>query len=184
MVPSDLIASGTRAASAWSAETLGGGADELPRALPPLLEEDEPPPQPVSARAVTATAATAAGRNGLLRCTGTPSPDQRTDLALSVSPVVNAATWEKASVWRCHPLRWTGRAGAGGSVGGLVHPVGAVDLTGAGQVVGVDDRVRVALLGEEPLPVSGVLGVEGVAADHRVEVRLTTVGLRPQDAPG
>src|SRR3954447_649314 len=110
MVPSDLIASGTRAASAWSAETLGSGADELPPALPPLLEEDEPPPQPVSARAVTATAATAAGRNGLLRCTGTPSPDQRTDLALSVSPVVNAATWEKASVWRCHPLGWAARA--------------------------------------------------------------------------
>src|SRR4051794_20855249 len=115
MVPSDLIASGTRAASAWSAETLGSGGDELP-ALPPLPEEDEPPPQPVSARAVTATAATAAGRNGLLRCTGTPSPDQRTDLALSASPVVNAATWEKASVWRCHPLRGAAPAGAGGSV--------------------------------------------------------------------
>src|SRR4051794_3485737 len=109
MVPADLIASGTRGASAWSGETLGSGGDELP-ALPPLPEEDEPPPQPVSARAVTATAATAAGRNGLLRCTGTPSPDQRTDLALSVSPVVNAATWEKASVWRCHPPGWAARA--------------------------------------------------------------------------
>src|SRR4051795_96790 len=143
MVPSDLIASGTRAASAWSAETLGSGGGELP-ALPPLPEEGEPapqpvraaapprpeeaepPPQPVSARAVTATAATAAGRNGLLRCTGTPSPDQRTDLALSLFPVASAATWEEASVWRCHPPGWAARAGAGGSVGGLVHAVGAV----------------------------------------------------------
>src|SRR3712207_5669024 len=63
------------------------------------------------------------------------------------------------------------------SVGGLVHPVGAVDPTWAGQVGGVDDRVRVALLGEEALPVGGVLGVEGVAADHGVEVRLPAVGL-------
>ena len=46
-------------------------------------------------------------------------------------------------------------------------------------VVGVDDPVRVALLGEEPLPVGGVLGVEGVARDHRVEVGLPAVGLGP-----
>src|SRR4051795_13197000 len=62
----------------------------------------------------------------------------------------------------------------------LVHPAGAVDLTGTGQIGGVDDRVRVALLGEEALPVGGVLAVEGVAADHRVEVRLPAVGLGPQ----
>src|SRR5687768_4875607 len=66
------------------------------------------------------------------------------------------------------------------SVGGLVHPVGAVDLARAGQVGGVDDRVRVALLGEEALPVGGVLAVEGVAADDGVEVRLPAVGLGPQ----
>src|SRR5207253_11402511 len=57
-----------------------------------------------------------------------------------------------------------------GSVSGFVRPVGAVDLAGPGQVRGVDDRVRVALLGEEALPVRRVLAVEGVAADHRVEV--------------
>src|SRR4051812_4913157 len=50
----------------------------------------------------------------------------------------------------------------------------------AEQVVGVDDRVGVALFGEKPLAVGGVLGVQGVAGDHRVEVRLAAVGLRPQ----
>src|SRR3954467_125810 len=45
MVPSDLIASGPRAASAWSAETLGSGGDELP-ALPPLPGDGQAPPRP------------------------------------------------------------------------------------------------------------------------------------------
>ena len=37
--------------------------------------------------------------------------------------------------------------------------------------LGVDDPVGVALLGEEPLPVLGEVGVDGVARDDRVEVR-------------
>ena len=41
----------------------------------------------------------------------------------------------------------------------------------AEQVVGVPDDISVALLGEEPLPMRGVLGVECVARDHRVEER-------------
>ena len=63
-----------------------------------------------------------------------------------------------------------------------VRPPSQGPLTSAraGQVVGVDDRVRVALLGQEPLPVRGVLRVEGVARDDRVEVRLPPVGLGAQ----
>ena len=48
------------------------------------------------------------------------------------------------------------------------------------EVLRVDDRVGVALLGEEPLPVGGELRVDGVAGDDRVEVRGPAVGLRPQ----
>src|SRR6476660_8924431 len=50
------------------------------------------------------------------------------------------------------------------------------------KIVGVDDRVRVALFGEEPLAVRRVLRVEGVASDDGVEVRLPTVLLRAQHA--
>src|SRR5690348_6300236 len=54
--------------------------------------------------------------------------------------------------------------------------------TGSGgeDVVGVDDRVGVALLGEEALPVRRVFGVDRVAGHHRVEVGLAAVGLRAQ----
>src|SRR5215217_8315792 len=155
--------SGTRPARASSAETLGSGVDVLPPALP-LPESDELPPQPVSARAVLVrvTAATAARRNGLMRRTG--------------------ASFGRSAVRSSSARAACGEDGdvAASSVGGLVHPVGAVDLTGSGQVGGVDDRVRVALLGEEALSVGGVLAVEGVAADHREEVRLAAVGLGPE----
>ena len=51
------------------------------------------------------------------------------------------------------------------------HPrVGSRRASG-GQVLRVEDPVRVALLGQEPLPVLGELGVDGVAGDDRVEVR-------------
>src|SRR5687768_1844629 len=49
-------------------------------------------------------------------------------------------------------------------------------------VVRVDDRVGVALLGQEALAVRGVLLVEGVAADDAVEVGGPAVLLRAQDA--
>src|SRR5664280_609252 len=48
------------------------------------------------------------------------------------------------------------------------------------QVVGVHDPVRVPLLGQEALPVRGVVGVQGVPRDHRIEMRLTPVTLGPQ----
>ena len=51
---------------------------------------------------------------------------------------------------------------------------------GPAQVVGVDDPVRVAVLGQKPLPVRGVIGVQGVSRDDRTEVRLTPVALGPQ----
>ena len=53
----------------------------------------------------------------------------------------------------------------------------ALDSTarsGGGDVVGVDDAVGVALLGEEPLPVLGEVRVDGVAGDDRVEAGGTT----------
>ena len=43
--------------------------------------------------------------------------------------------------------------------------------SGGRDVVGVDDPVGVALLGQEPLPVLGEVGVDGVAGDDRVEAR-------------
>src|SRR6185503_3952806 len=51
-----------------------------------------------------------------------------------------------------------------------------------GEVVGVDDPVCVALLGEEPLAVGGEVGVHRVAGDHRVEVRGAAVTLGPEHA--
>ena len=54
------------------------------------------------------------------------------------------------------------------------------DLAGD-DVVGVDDPVRVALLGEEPLPVRGEVLVDGVAGDDGVEARGVPVCLGPQD---
>ncbi len=43
--------------------------------------------------------------------------------------------------------------------------------------------VGVALLGQEPLPVRGVLGVEGVAGDHRVEDAPAAVGFGRSSRP-
>src|SRR5882757_8123426 len=51
---------------------------------------------------------------------------------------------------------------------------------GPQEVVGVDDGVRVALFGEKALAVGGVLGIEGVATDDGVEMRLPAVVLGPQ----
>src|SRR5690606_23671532 len=51
----------------------------------------------------------------------------------------------------------------------------------ADDVVGVHDGVSVALLGQEPLPVRGVLGVDGVPRHHGVEARLAAVPLGAQD---
>src|ERR1700738_2487028 len=48
---------------------------------------------------------------------------------------------------------------------------------GPEQGVGVADDIPVALPRQEPLPVSGVLGVEGVSRDHRVEERASAAGL-------
>ncbi len=48
------------------------------------------------------------------------------------------------------------------------------------QLVGVDDPVRVALLGQEALAVRREVLVDGVAGDDRVEARLVPVRLRPQ----
>ena len=66
---------------------------------------------------------------------------------------------------------------------GLALPLwswdGMVPDSAREDVVGVDDRVGVALLGQEPLPVGGVLLVDGVAADDGVEVRAASVGLGP-----
>ena len=50
------------------------------------------------------------------------------------------------------------------------------------QVIGVDDPISVALLGKKALPVCGVLGVDGVAGDHRVEPGLAPVALRSQQS--
>ena len=51
------------------------------------------------------------------------------------------------------------------------------------EVLGVDDGVGVALLGQEALPVGGVLLVGGVAGDDRVEVGLAAVLLGAHDPP-
>jgi enoyl-CoA hydratase/carnithine racemase len=48
---------------------------------------------------------------------------------------------------------------------------------GPQKVVGVLDHVAVPLLGEEPLPVRGVLGVQAVTGHHRVEDGAAAVGL-------
>src|SRR5664280_870353 len=50
----------------------------------------------------------------------------------------------------------------------------------AQDLVRVDDRVGVPLLGQEPLPVRGVVLVQGVARDDRVEVCRPAVDLGPQ----
>ena len=50
----------------------------------------------------------------------------------------------------------------------------------AEQVVGVGDVVAVTLLGQEALPVCGVVGVQVVAGDNLVEHRAATVVLGPQ----
>ena len=47
-------------------------------------------------------------------------------------------------------------------------------------VVGVDDGVGITLFGQEPLPVRGIVLVDGVAGHHGVEVRGSSTGLRPE----
>src|SRR5260370_1073279 len=54
---------------------------------------------------------------------------------------------------------------------------GALDLVAGEDVVGVDDAVGVALLGQEALAVGGVVLVEGVAGDDRVEAGTGPGGL-------
>src|SRR4051794_241423 len=49
-------------------------------------------------------------------------------------------------------------------------------------VVGVADGVGVPLLGQEALAVGGEVGVDGVAADDRVEVRGLALGLRAEQS--
>jgi len=49
--------------------------------------------------------------------------------------------------------------------------------------VGVEDLVRVALLGEEELAVGGEISVAAVAGDERVEVRGRAVALRARMRP-
>ena len=61
-----------------------------------------------------------------------------------------------------------------------VKAQGEAQSTSGGEVLGVDDPVGVALLGEEALPVLGELGVDGVAGDDRVEVRGLALGLGAQ----
>src|SRR4051812_17532643 len=97
------MSSGTRAARAWSAETLGSGVDVLPPALP--LPESDPPPQPVSTRAalVRATTATAGRGNGLIRRTGPPSGDRPPDPPTLVPPVVKTATSQPKVSPRARP---------------------------------------------------------------------------------
>src|SRR5699024_7219358 len=46
--------------------------------------------------------------------------------------------------------------------------------------VRVVDGVRVTLFGEKTLPMCGVIGVDGVAGNDRIEMRLVPVGLRAQ----
>ena len=53
-------------------------------------------------------------------------------------------------------------------------------LVEGAEVVGVDDAVGVALLGEEALPVRGEVRVDGVAGDDGVEAGGTSVGLGPE----
>jgi hypothetical protein len=58
-----------------------------------------------------------------------------------------------------------------------------LDLLTGEHVVGVDDPVRIALLGEKPLPVRCVVLVESVAGDDGVEAGGAAVVLGPQDPP-
>ena len=59
---------------------------------------------------------------------------------------------------------------------------GALDLVAGQDVVGVDDAVGVALLGQEALPVRGVVLVDGVARDDGVACT-TSVGLGARIRP-
>ena len=54
---------------------------------------------------------------------------------------------------------------------------------GPQKVVGVLDDVAVPLLGEEPLPVRGIFGVQAVTGHHRVEDGAATVGLGTEQPP-
>src|SRR5438067_11620905 len=72
MVPSDLTESGTCAARAWSAATLGRAADGV-LALPPPAELPESPPHPATTRAAASAAVVAAARRVRNRV-GTVSP--------------------------------------------------------------------------------------------------------------
>src|SRR6478672_4630672 len=79
---------------------------------------------------------------------------------------------------------WDGTDPAGrhteGGIEGTIRMTSRRRSGSGGQVLRVDDPVRVPLLGEEPLPVLGELGVHGVAGDDRVEVRGLALGLRAE----
>jgi hypothetical protein len=53
-------------------------------------------------------------------------------------------------------------------------------LLGSEGVFGVHDAVAIALLGEEPLPVGGEVGVDRVTSDHGVEARRDPLRLGSQ----
>ncbi len=71
-------------------------------------------------------------------------------------------------------------------IGRISHPAALAQptdngLESSGYGVGIDDRVRVTLLGQEPLSVCRVVDVEGVPGDHSVEMSLAPIGFGPQD---
>ena len=78
-------------------------------------------------------------------------------------------------VWHAATIATSG----GGTVGRRRVGVALV-LPLSQDVVRVDDRVGIALLGQEALPVRGIILVDGVPADHRVEVRAATIGFGAQ----
>ena len=104
----------------------------------------------------------------------------------------SAAAWPASScatcapaVWRAERVagpHWPGLSGWAGSSGCASFTAGPGSVV-RGEVLGVDDGVGVALLGQETLPVGGVLLVGGVAGDDRVEVGLAAVLLGAHDPP-
>ena len=104
----------------------------------------------------------------------------------------SAAAWPASSCATCAPAawradraagpRWSSRPGRFGLSGCASCAVGTGSAV-LGEVLGVDDGVGVALLGQEALAVGGVLLVGGVAGDDRVEVGLAAVLLGAHDPP-